>query len=499
MIKLFLGKLKESANAVLPLTILVLVISFIIGMDADLIINFSVGAVLLIVGLAIFSMGAENSMMLMASKIGEFLVNKKKLWLFILVIFSMGFLIILAEPSLRVLGEQFSSVLDPMILILSVSFGTGLLLVIALLRIVFQMSLRWTAIISYGLLFLFAGIVSFINPDFIPVSFDSGGVSTGPLMIPFIMSLGVGISYARGSKDSEIDSFGIVGITTIGPILAVLFLGLFISPQAPLPNEKLSILTHLLANTKDMFIAIIPFVVTFIIFQLTVFKLSKHQVIKISLAFLYVYVGLVIFLTGANGGLVNLGFEMGKYFTELPYNYIIIPIGMLFGFVTVAAEPAVIVLNNLVEDASAGSISKRTMLIFLSIGVSLAIGLSLVRVLTGLNIWFIILPVYVIIMLLTFITPKMFYSIAFDSGSAVSGALTITFLMPFTIGAGYGMGDPSLSNVLTDAFGLVAFISMTPILTVQILGLLTKYKNKKNGTEIYSNDSIIELESEDSE
>src|SRR5690554_469331 len=165
MIKLFLGKLKESANAVLPLTILVLVISFIIGLDADLIINFSVGAVLLIVGLAIFSMGAENSMMLMASKIGEFLVNKKKLWLFILVIFSMGFLIILAEPSLRVLGEQFSSVLDPMILILSVSFGTGLLLVIALLRIVLQMSLRWTAIISYGLLFLFAGIVSFINPD----------------------------------------------------------------------------------------------------------------------------------------------------------------------------------------------------------------------------------------------------------------------------------------------------------------------------------------------
>ncbi len=497
MIKLFLDKLIESAKAVLPLTILVLVISLIIKMDSFLIINFLIGVVLLIIGLAIFSMGAENSMMLMASKIGEFLVNKKKLWLFIVVIFGMGFLIILAEPSLRVLGEQFSSVIDPMILILSVSFGTGMLLVIALLRIVFQLSLRWTAIVSYGLLFIFAGIVSIFNPDFIPVSFDSGGVSTGPLMIPFIMSLGVGMSRARGDLDSEIDSFGIVGITTVGPIFAVLFLGLFISPQAPLPNENLSILTHLVNNIKDMGIAILPFVLTFIVFQLTVFKFSKQQVIKIGTAFLYVYLGLVIFLTGANGGLVSLGFEMGKYFTELQYNYIIIPIGMLFGFVTVAAEPAVIVLNNLVEEASGGSVSKKTMLIFLSIGVSIAIGLSLLRVLTGLSIWFIILPVYTIIMLLTFVTPKMFYSIAFDSGSAVSGALTITFLMPFTIGAGYGMNDPSLSNILTDAFGLVAVISMTPILTVQILGLLTKFRKPKEEVSLLEEDHIIELGSEE--
>ena len=209
------------------------------------------------------------------------------------------------------------------------------------------------------------------------------------------------MSRARGDLDSEIDSFGIVGITTVGPILQSYFRFIYKSASTT-SNEKFKYLTR--QNIKDMGIAILPFVLTFIVFQLTVFKFSKQQVIKIGTAFLYVYLGLVIFLTGANGGLVNLGFEMGKYFTELQYNYIIIPIGMLFGFVTVAAEPAVIVLNNLVEEASGGSVSKKTMLIFLSIGVSIAIGLSLLRVLTGLSIWFIILPVYTIIMLLTFVS-----------------------------------------------------------------------------------------------
>ncbi len=496
MLKLLREKLKEAATAVGPMTIAVTIISIMIGLSLTLIFNFLIGAVLLTIGLAIFSMGAEASMMTIASEIGNYLVRSKKIWLIIGVIFTVGFLITVAEPALWVLGDQFQAVVDPLVLIFTVSVGTGIFVVIALLRIIFQLSLRTLTILGYVLVFAVAAIVAMFNPSFIPVAFDSGGVTTGPMAVPFIMALGYGLAQARGDKDAEIDSFGLIGIASIGPILSVLLLGLFFSPQSPSMDLTSTFMEYLIANFTQMLIAILPFIAFFLIFQVTVFKFSSQKVIKVLIAFAYVYFGLVIFLTGANAGLVNLAYEMGNFFAHTDYSWVIIPIGMLFGYISIAAEPSVMVLNKLVEDVSAGAVTKRMMLISLSIGVSISIGLANLRVLTGLNIWWILLPAYILIMVLTFFTPKIFYAIAFDSGGAVSGALTSAFLMPFTFGAGVGI-DPSGANILTDAFGLVAFVAMTPLLTIQILGLSYKFRRRNDIDLNTSEDVVISLESEE--
>ncbi|WP_162163955.1 DUF1538 domain-containing protein [Acholeplasma hippikon] len=493
MLKGLLVKLKESAVAVIPMTVIVILMSYIIGLDGKLIFNFLLGALMLIIGLSIFSLGAETSMMTIASEIGGFLVRKKKLALLIGVIFTVGFLITVAEPALWVLGDQFSSVVNPLILVFTVSIGTGIFVVLAILRIVFQFSLRTLVIIGYSLVFVVAGIVSIFNPSFIPVAFDSGGVTTGPMAVPFIMALGLGLSQARGDKDAETDSFGLIGVASVGPIISVLVLGLFFSPQTPTMDLDSTFIDYFHVNLIQMLIAILPFMFFFLLFQFTVFKFSKEKVASILVAFGYVYIGLVIFLTGANAGLVNLAYQLGNFFATRSYAWIIIPIGMLFGYISIAAEPSVMVLNKLVEDVSAGTVTKKMMLVSLSIGVSISIGLANLRVLTGISIWWIILPTYIVIMLLTFITPKTFYAIAFDSGGAVSGALTSAFLMPFTFGAGMGI-DPTGSSILTDAFGLVAFVAMTPLLTIQLLGLMSRVKEYRATSRIKIPDTVIHLE-----
>jgi len=308
------------------------------------------------------------------------------------------------------------------------------------------------------------------------------------MAVPFILSLGYGISKARGDKSSEEDSFGLIGIAAIGPIFAVLFLGLFNSPTVPELDLSTTFIGYLLLNFKQMAIAILPFILFFIIFHFLVFKYKKSKVIKTLIAFLYTYIGLVLFLTGANAGLVNIGHYIGSFLADSGYAWTLIPIGMLFGFTIVSAEPSVITLNHQVEAVTAGAINRKLMMAALSIGVSVAIGLAMVRVLTGISILWFLLPGYALALGLSFFTPKMFTSIAFDSGGAASGALTTAFLTPFAFGAADMFG----ANILLDAFGLVAFVVMAPLVTIQLLGLVYKFKLKKVNV-VHEKDEVIDL------
>lgn len=486
--KLIYMKLMESIQAVAPISLIIVVLSIIIQVPLNLIFNFIIGNLLLIIGLTLFSIGSYQSMVAIAASIGEYLVKRRKLAFFIGIAFLVGFLITVSEPALWVLADQVKAVIIEPVIILSIAIGVGIFIIIALLRILFQFQLRILIMFSYGLLFIIAIIVHLINPEFIPLAFDSGGVTTGPMAVPFIMSLGYGISKARGDKFSEEDSFGLIGVASIGPILAVLMLGLFNSPSAPVLDSSTTFLGYLVANIVQMAIAILPFIIFFLVFQIFVFKFSQTKVIKIFIAFFYTYIGLVLFLTGANAGLVNMGYYMGGYFAGTNFAWILIPIGMIFGFTIVFAEPSVIGLNRQVEEVSAGAINRKFMMTSLSIGVSIAVGLSLTRVLTGMSIWWILGPGYILALGLMFITPKIFSSIAFDSGGAVSGAMTSAFLMPYALGAAQALG----SNILLDAFGLVAFVAMTPLITVQLLGLIYKVKLKKVKSTT-SDDEIINL------
>lgn len=487
-LKFILGKLKESLSAVTPISITIIIISLIIGAPSILIINFCIGAVFLIIGLTLFSIGSHQSTVALAESIGEYIVKKRKLWFFILIAFLVGLFITAAEPNLWVLADQVKTVISEPIMILFVAFGIGSFFTLAVLRILFQISLRNLIFITYSLVIIFAIIVYIVSPEFVSLAFDSGGGATGPMAVPFILSLGYGISKARGDKSSEDDSFGLIGIAAIGPIVAVLFLGLFKTPATPELDLSTTFFGYFLQSLVQMAIAVLPFIAFFLIFHFFVFNYKKSKVIKILIAFIYTYIGLVLFLTGANAGLVNIGHYIGTHLALSGYTWTLIPIGMLFGFTIVSAEPSVITLNHQVEEVTAGAINRKFMMIAMSVGVSVAIGLAMLRVLTGISILWFLIPGYAIALGLSFLTPKIFTSIAFDSGSAASGALTTAFLTPFA----FGSADVLNANVLLDAFGLITFVVMAPLITIQLLGIVYKFKLKKIKM-ILENDEVIDL------
>lgn len=481
-------KIKESLSSTLPITIIVLMLNFtIIPMPFSVRGAFLAGVILLVAGMGLFTLGADTAMMPMGEQIGAQLTKSRKIGLLIGVSLFMGFMITIAEPDLQVLAEQVPSVPNRVI-ILSVAAGVGIFLVIALLRIVFQWRLSYLLIAFYLVVFLLG---AFTSEDFLAVAFDSGGVTTGPITVPFILALGIGISSVRGGKSSHEDSFGLVAFGSIGPILTVMILGMFFRPSpggeasaevAQVTNIKG--LFHLFAEEfpvffKEVALALLPIILFFLIFQLVALKLPKTQIIKMGVGILYTFLGLVLFLTGANVGFLPAGAYIGQTLGGLSYSWILIPLGMVMGFFIVAAEPAVHVLKDEVEVITGGAVSKNAMLWSLSIGVAISIGLAMLRVLTGISIWYVLIPGYALALGMTFFVPNIFTAIAFDSGGVASGPMTATFLLPFTMGACQAVGG----NMLTDAFGVVAMVAMTPLITIQILGLVYKLKIRHTSEE----------------
>jgi len=407
---------------------------------------------------------------------------------------------------LQVLAEQVPSIPN-YTLILAVAFGVGFFLVVAMLRMLFSKPLPSLLIIFYLIVFALA---FFVPDDFLAVAFDSGGVTTGPMTVPFIMSLGVGFAAVRSDKHAEDDSFGLVSLCSIGPILAVLLLGLLYHPEdtgytpAELPEIQDSVeLWNCFAHgfpeyMKEIAISLLPIVIFFAAFQTFSLRLKKKTLLKIIIGILYTYVGLVLFLTGVNVGFMPAGNHLGQMIAALPYRWILIPIGMVIGFFIVKAEPAVYVLMEQVEEITSGAISGRAMGLSLSLGVAVSVGIAMIRVLTGISIFWFILPGYVIAICLSFFVPKIFTAIAFDSGGVASGPMTATFLLPFAMGACQAVGG----NIVRDAFGIVAMVAMTPLIAIQILGAVYQIQSaKKESTEpvpissldIWADDDIIEL------
>lgn len=475
--KNLLEKLKESLGAVLPIIGIVLVLCFSIApIPNSVLMTFVVGAVLLIIGMMFFTLGAEMAMTPMGERIGTKLTNTRKISVVIVLCFILGFIITISEPDLQVLAEQVPSIPN-YTLIIAVATGVGIFLVAAVLRMLFGIPLAHMLLILYPIIFILASIVP---QDFLTVAFDSGGVTTGPMTVPFIMALGIGFSAVRSDKHAENDSFGLVALCSVGPILAVLLLGLLYHPGESGYEQTMIVKTDnsvemwqlfqegLPYYLKEMLISLLPIILFFFIFQIVSLHLHKKTLVKIIIGIIYTYIGLVLFLTGVNVGFMPAGNYLGQVIAGLSYPWIIVPIGMLIGYFIVKAEPAVYVLTEQVEELTSGAISAKAMGMSLSIGVALSLGLAMVRVLTGISILWFLLPGYAVALGLTFFVPKIFTAIAFDSGGVASGPMTATFLLPFSMGACEALGG----NVVTDAFGVVAMVAMTPLITIQILGLI---------------------------
>lgn len=487
-----LHKLKETAVSVLPVMAIVLFLGiFVVPMEKFLLIRFVIGGLLLILGLTIFLLGVDMGIQPMGERCGAELTKKKSLSLLLICAFVIGFIVTVAEPDIQVFADQVKNIfnsVDKMIFTIVIAAGVGLFITLGLLRTVLNFSLKITFLISYIILF----VIAFFAPNsFIGISFDSGGATTGPMTVPFIMALGLGVSSVRsGDKDN---SFGLTGVASVGPIMAVLIYSLFISAN-PSSNEIIEESVnvaaqsnvfakifspfgeHFASSVKEAAISILPLFGLFLIFQVSLLKMTKRQVFRMVIGFIYSFLGLTIFLTGVNGGFMQAGQNLGEILGAKAYSggvgwYILLIVtGLALGAIIVCAEPAVWVLSEQVESVSGGTIKRKTLLIFLSCGTAIAIGLSLWRCVAGFNIKWILVPCYVLAMILMIFSPNLFTGIAFDSGGVASGPLTSTFVLSFTIGAATSCGGGH------DSFGVIALVAVMPLIAIQIMGIMFKLK-----------------------
>ena len=500
-------KLKEALQAVLPIIGLVLLLSFTIApISPSILLCFLIGGILLIAGIVFFTLGAELAMSPMGERVGTAMTQSKKLWVVVALSFLLGFIITISEPDLQVLAQQVPAVPN-LTLILAVACGVGVFLVVALLRMLFSIALPPFLVCFYAVIFILA---FFVPKEFLSVAFDSGGVTTGPMTVPFIMALGVGISATRSDRHAADDSFGLVALCSIGPILAVMMLGLIYNPDSAaytppvIPEIADSkqlwnlFAVELPTYMKEIALSLLPIVLFFAVFQALILKLSGRNLTRILIGLVYTYIGLVLFLTGVNVGFMPAGNYLGQVLAGLSHPWVIVPIAVVMGYFIVKAEPAVYVLNKQVEEITDGAISARAMGTALSAGVAISLGIAMVRVLTGISILWILIPGYTIALVISFFVPKIYTAIAFDSGGVASGPMTAAFLLPLAQGACVALGG----NIVTDAFGVVAMVAMTPLITIQVMGLYSKLAEKKKTAavpapayafDLLDDDAIIEL------
>ena len=480
MFKILFEKLKEAFASVLPVALIVVALSFtpLVDFSTKELITFIISAIFLVAGIGLFNLGADLAMTPMGEQVGSGLTKSRKLQLLVSVCFVMGVLITIAEPDLSVLAEQVKNAVEPTLLIVTIGVGVGLFLLLSILKIVFKKDLSAIIIFFYMVLFMLGMLmISFGKETFVPLAFDSGGVTTGPITVPFIMALGVGVAGAIGGKHASENSFGLIALCSVGPIIALM--GLVLASKGDLTYElsvaSYSIDASLGANfipavlkvMKEVAVALGLIVVFFLVLQFVALKLSKTKLLQIGFGICYTFIGLVVFLTAVAVGFMPVGFQLGRELAEMPR--VLVASGFVIGMVVVLAEPAVHVLNKQVEEITDGLVTKRSMLIALSVGVGISIGLSMLRIIIGFPIIYYLIPGYFLSLGLSFFVPKLYTAIAFDSGGVASGPLTSSFILPLAIGACSVIHDGG-DSILSYAFGIVAMVAMTPLITIQVLG-----------------------------
>lgn len=477
-----LEKIRESLSSVLPISAIVLLLAFsLTPLPNAVFLSFLMGTVLMVIGMALFTMGADMSMSPMGAHVGVSMTKTKKIWLICLVAFVVGTLATVSEPDLFVLA-QYVPAIDTYTFILLAGVGVGFFLVVAMLRTVLSVPIRYILLGAYALIFTLA---CFVEPDFWGVAFDAGGATTGALSVPFIIAMGVGVSSVLSNKADRNDSFGLTALCSAGPILAILVLGLIhpvtsvsypdrgtssATNSVEILQSFVSTIPHFLLDVGK---GLLPIVLFFFLYQWIVKPVGKHEALRLLVGVGYTFVGILLFLVGVNVGFMPAGNFIGYTLGSSSYSWILVPLGAVLGYFIVAAEPAVHVLEKQVEEVTDGTVSNRTLKLAMSFGVALSVALALLRVLTGTSVmWFLGIG-YAVALLLTFFVPETFTSIAFDSGGVVSGAMATTFLMPLAVGVSGATGG----NLMTDAFGVIAMVAMVPTITVQAVGLLWKLRH----------------------
>lgn len=486
---ILLKQLKDVTLSVLPITLLVIILNFsIVPIENEMLIRFIIGALLVVFGLGIFLFGANIGISVIGSLMGESISKSNSAVIVGILGFILGFFITIAEPDLQILANQVTlasgGIVSSSLILIVVSIGVGIMVSIGLLRILYGKPLNKLLTIIYFGVFILGLSVS---EEFLAISVDASGATTGAMTTPFILALGYGTSKLKGGKTSEEDSFGLVGIASTGPIIAIMLMSILkgltnIQGEVEVLQLNTGIITPYLNSfphiLKETIITLFPLLILFIIFNIFDFKLNKRAKNTIFKGLFYTFVGLSLFLVGVNSGFMEVGRIMGEGIAS--HHPLLLPvIGFFLGMVVVLAEPAVYVLTSQVEEVTAGHIKRKVILGALSVGIAFAVSLSMLRIMIpSLKLWHFLLPGFAIAAFLSYKVPSIFVGIAYDSGGVASGPMTATFVLAFAQGAATAF--PS-ANVLVDGFGVIAMVAMTPLLAIQILGLMFKHKAQKEG------------------
>lgn len=495
--------MKESALSIVPFFLIIITLYFVfLPFNIWAMLAILVATLFMIVGMSLFNVGVDMSTMKMGGYVGSHLSKSRRLTFMCILSFILGFIVTIAEPDLMVLSEQVPGISSKWIILITVSMGTGIFLLLSTIRTIFRLSIRTMLIISYAIALI---LCIFAPVNFLPLAFDTMGVTTGSVSVPFIMSFGLGICAVRGGKNNQEDGFGLIALASIGPVLAILIVSMFIKGNAiadtaavemVTSNSELGLLLldNLLSYLKEVFIVIIPIFIFFLIYNFIFLKLPKNTLVRIFIGLLYTYLGLVVFLIGVSTGYLPTADILGRTIADGNYKWLLIPISLIMGFTMVFAEPAVHVLNKQVEDITEGVISKKSMLIGLSLGVALAMLIIVARALFAIDFMWVCTPLVIIMLILSIFTPDLFEGIAFDSGGVAAGSLTASFVLPFIIGVCSSLG---LDSMLF-AFGSIAIVAILPTIVIQIMGikymLVVSRNKRKSRKKVNSDITIIDFE-----
>ena len=467
----FLKQLKEVAVSVTPIALIAIILGLVFSIFTTVasLLSFVISVFLVIIGLAFFLLGVNLGFVPVGNQLGSFVTGKKSIWLLVLTGVFIGVIITVAEPDVAVLtGQvvQINPMIDKTVLTLAIAAGVGLFMAISYVRTIFQFSMKLTMAISILLLFV---VASFVPEFFVSVAFDSGGATTGPMAVPFIMALGLGVAQSLGKKDE--DAFGYTGLASIGPVLFVLILGAVSAGSFDAVETSASMLSKgelFLHVSKEVLVALLPIIVICVLIQVLVMKLPRIRAMRMYTGILYTIFGTILFLFAVKSSFMPVARALGEAIANAKSPVALVIVGAVFGAAVVLAEPAVWVLTEQVEEISQGKIRRRIMLFSISIGVSLAVVLAIVRIIFNLSIWPFLLVGYGLILSMMPFCPTLFVSISFDSGGVATGPMSSTFLLPFVIGAASILSG----DVATASFGLIGLVAMMPIVTIEMLGVI---------------------------
>ena len=504
------GKIKESCTSVLPISLIILLLSFTVcPLPNGIFIAFVVGTCLLTVGLGLFSLGAELSMSRIGGHIGANLTKSRKIPIIAMIALTVGVLITISEPDLHVLAGYTGK--DRFAFILAVAAGLGVFLAVAVMRIIFGLKFKYIIASGYGVIVILAVVSYLVDPRFLAIAFDAGGVTTGAMSVPFVMSIGAGLA-AISSQNEDDSSFGLMSVCSIGPIISVLIMGLAggfeniaYTPHAvpEFQNSQemgLSFLSAIPTVVRDVLMGLVPIIAFFLVYQFFTVRVQKKEKAQIFIGAAYTFFGMVLFLVGVNVGFMPVGSYLGSSLGSMgALSWVVIPVGMIIGFCMTYAEPAVGVLNKQVEEATSGAIPPKVIPLAMAAGVAMASGIAMLRALTGISILPFLTVGYTVAVIMAFVCPGLFSSIAFDAGGVASGVMTATFLLPLAIGVCEVRG--AADAVMTDAFGTVALVAMAPLISIQAVGIIYKFrlKSSEGETAVGSDTEVIEIGEQDGE